>query len=80
VSLPLLKSKSVKQPAKFAKRNDDGRVARARPLERSAFQTTVQQPETILLPIEHFEFVALAIAKHKQAGPKRIEVKALLNQ
>ncbi|OME07015.1 hypothetical protein BSK60_32045, partial [Paenibacillus odorifer] len=51
VSLPLLKGKSIQEPAKFAKRNDNRRVARPRPLKGSAFQAAVQQPEAIMFPI-----------------------------
>ncbi|WP_238354162.1 hypothetical protein [Paenibacillus sp. 23TSA30-6] len=80
VSLPLVKGKPIQEPAKFAKRKGNRRVARPRPLEGSAFQAAVQQPEAIVLPIEHFEFVSLTVAENKQARSEGIELKPLLNQ
>ncbi|AIQ27085.1 hypothetical protein P40081_01900 [Paenibacillus sp. FSL P4-0081] len=78
--LPPVKGKPIQEPAKFAKGKCNRRVVRARPLEASAFQAAVQQPEAIMFPIEHFEFVALMVTKYKQTGRERIELKSLLSQ
>ncbi|OME46837.1 hypothetical protein BSK59_28755 [Paenibacillus odorifer] len=80
MGLPLVKGKPIQEPAKFAKGKGNRRVARARPLEGSSFQAAVQQPEAIMFPVEHFEFVALTVTKDKQTRRERIELKSLLNQ
>lgn len=60
--------------------NGDRSLVAGRPLKRSALDPPIQQPEAVVIPEQHFELVALAVAKHKEAGRERIQAEALLHE
>ena len=81
MSLSLVKGKSIEEPSQFSTTNlYRGRAALLRPLKRSFLQTAIVEPESIVFPVENFEFVALTIAKDKEERGKWVEVEAFLDQ
>jgi len=80
VCLPLAQLQSVEQPAKLATGDNDRSNAIGRPLKRTVFKTTVEQPEAVVFPVQDFELVALAVAEHEKARRERVKTEAFLNE
>jgi len=49
-----------------------------RPFEPTAIQTTVIEPESVMVPVEDLEFIAIAVAEHEEAAAEHIQIEAVL--
>lgn len=60
------------QPAQLPTANDHN-AARGgiRPLKPAAFQSAIVNPEPVVVPLQDFQLVPLAVAEHKQTGEYR---------
>lgn len=76
--LPLAERKAVEQPAQFPRRNGSRALAARRPLKCSALETTVEEPESIMHPVQNLELIAFTIAEDEQARGEWVETEAFL--
>ena len=56
---------TVQQPTKLARRDRNRLPGVLGPLERAPLEPAVKEPEAIMLPVQHFELIALTVAKDK---------------
>ena len=81
MGLALVEGESVEQPAELTGRNNEGRLIPRplRPAELAPFQAAIVKPETIMVPLENLEFIALPIAEDEQCRGKWIQSKTDLH-
>ena len=77
----LLQAQSVEEPAQLS--SGDGEALFVRllgPLEASAFEASVVEPETIVIPDKDFELITSSVAEDEEAVAEEIEFEDLGDQ
>ncbi len=71
----------LKQPAKFTCRYLYGTLlTHSRPPESLLFQSPIKEPETIVMPVEDFDFVTESIAENEKMAGEWIGFQNILYQ
>ena len=65
MGLLLFKRQTVQKPAEFPETYADYISVFARPVEFAPLQTPVMQPEPVVLPLQYFDLVPLAVAEYE---------------
>ena len=77
----LFQRQTVKQPPQLTAGDDAGTVAcRGRPRKAAAFQTSVVEPEAVVLPAQELEFVPLSIAEDEPGAYEQVKFESFLDQ
>ncbi|KRE30277.1 hypothetical protein ASG81_25390 [Paenibacillus sp. Soil522] len=70
---------STRHAAKLAAGDLHRTFTAGRPLKSAAFQAAIEQPEAVMIPIQNLEFIAFAVAEHKETQREGGEPEAFLN-
>ena len=74
--LLLLDCQSIQQPLQLPASDAQRAVGlRCRPFEASSFEPPVVEPETVVIPAQNLQFVALPVTKHEPLVRERIQLK-----
>ena len=80
MGLSLFDRQTVEQPLELAPVDPECLPAMMRPLESASFEPAIMKPETIMIPAQYFELVALPITENEPLIGKRIELETCAYQ